>query len=560
MTLSQLAVAADEVYQLLTDGAIKQYTPATPSIPWKTIIVSNPNNAQIAACGPPSTLGIRQSAGNVFRLASGTVQSIGTNASLLWGAHDGSAFWQWQKTTSKLWYMGRETGGKWEVRDTNPHTRDLAFVGDTTTAGVGTYQISVSGVITRFQGPGDWAVVESSYSNTAIAADGKALYALKRDGTVARFEGGKWESIRGAPAVQIAGGVAGLFQRQADGKIFKHREGSSWDLVDQNGDNVDIAVANSAYRVTSTGEIYILRQNGSWERIKAEDAHAAPPTAGSGIQPEAVYDAGFKGASPVLLRIGNGGAGQTGLVQVLAEAYIKSRVAAGRSPFKVAWYKSDTTESIKYLKDGVADVGITYTQAAEDLAIEQGIALSSHYIFREHFLLTGPPSNPAKLDKDMDIFHQLSKLYEAAEAANTTPPVRFLSRYDKSATSIKDSELWIKIGQVPWAMKYSNWYHQYMAYPIQALTAAAALEEYTLTDWGTYLSVDDSVQKQVVVYKHGLDDPKDVLLMPAHLLVGAKAQDLPMAKDFAAWATGKEGQDAIAGFKKRGEQVYSKAP
>ncbi|KAL2844536.1 hypothetical protein BJY01DRAFT_248153 [Aspergillus pseudoustus] len=548
MSLSQLAVVADEAYQLLTDGTIKQYTPSNKPT-WKTIITSNPDNVQIAGNSP---LGIRQSNGTVYRVAK-TVQAIGTNASRLWG-HNG-AFWQWQKGNSKLWYMGRETGGRWEVRDTNPHTTDLAFVGDVT------YQIAVNGQITRYESPGHWAVTDSSYSNTAIAADSDALYALKRDGTVARFdEAGKWELIGGAPAVQIAGGAAGLFQRQADGKIYKYTGGPGWSLVDDNGDNVDIAVANSAYRVTATGEIYILRaQNGSWERIKEKDAHPAPPT-DSGVQPEAVYDGGFKGASQVLLRIGNGGAGQTGLVKVLAEAYIKSRVAGGAAPFKVAWYKSDTTESIKYLKDGVTDVGITYTQAAEDLAIEQGIALSSHYIFREHFLLTGPPSNPAKLDPNADIFHQLSKLYETAEAGNTTPAVRFLSRYDKSATSIKDSELWIKIGQVPWAMKYSNWYHQYMAYPIQALTAAAVLQEYTLTDWGTYLSVDDSVQKQVTVYKHGQDDPKDVLLMPAHLLVGAKAQDLTLAKDFATWATGTEGQATIASFKKRDQQVYSTAP
>ncbi|KAL3496331.1 hypothetical protein BJX62DRAFT_119102 [Aspergillus germanicus] len=548
MTLSQLAVFADEAYQLLTDGTIKQYTPSNKSNPWYTAITANPSNVQITATNP---LAIRQSNGSVWRLTNGTVKAIGSNASLLWG-HDG-AFWQWQKTTSKLWYMGKDTGGKWVVHDTNPHTRDLAFVNSAT------YQIAVNGQIMRYDSPGHWSVVESSYSNTAIAADGGALYALKRDGQVARYDEGNWELIGGATAVQIAGGKAGLFQRQASGRIYKYGGGASWDLVDQNADNVNIVVADSAYRVTSTGEIYTLRDNGSWERIKEENAHPAPPT-DSGVHPEAVYDAGYKGDGAIRLRIGNGGAGQTGLVQVLAEAYIKSRVASGSKPFKVAWYKSDTTESIKYLKDGVADVGITYTQAAEDLAIEQEIALSSHYIFREHFLLTGPPSNPAKLDPKTDIFHQLSTLYAAAEAGDTTPPVRFLSRYDKSATSIKDSELWIRIGQVPWAMKYSNWYHQYMAYPIQALTAAAVLGEYTLTDWGTYLSVDDAVRNQITVYKHGQDDPKDILLMPAHLLVGAKAQDLTLAKDFAAWATGKEGQAAVAGFKKRGEQVYSTAP
>ncbi|KAL4786873.1 hypothetical protein BJX76DRAFT_62864 [Aspergillus varians] len=546
MSLLQIGVVGQECYQLLTDGTIKQYVPGKD---WKVVITKNADNVQIAANTP---LGIRQKNGAVYRLTK-TVQAIGNNASLLWGWK--GTFWQWQKGNSKLWYMGFDTGGKWEVRGTNPHTKDLAFTQD------GAYQLAVNGQITQYQSPERWGPTDMSYSNTAIAADDEALYALKRDGQVSCLTGGTWTSLGGATAVQIAAGDAGLFQRRGDGKIYKYSgSGVLWDVVSQDADNINIAVASSAYRVNSKGEIFILRDSGDWDRIKEEDPHPAPPTP-SGVQPEKVYDGGFPNAAEVLLRIGNGGAGQTGLVEVLANAYIKSRVARGVKPFKVAWYKSDTTESINYLKNGVADVAITYTAAAEDLAIEQGIALApSHYIFREHFLLTGPLSNPAKLDPNADILHQISTLYAAAEAGNTPLPVRFLSRYDKSATSIKDSELWIKIGQVPWAMKYSNWYHQFMAYPIQALTAAAALHEYTLTDWGTYLSVDDSVRSQITVYKHGLDDPKDLLLMPAHLLVGAKALDLELAKNFAAWATGPEGQATIKGFVKHGEQVYSTAP
>lgn len=33
------------------------------------------------------------------------------------------------------------------------------------------------------------------------------------------------------------------------------------------------------------------------------------------VTPQAVYDGGFNNASPILLRIGNGGAGQSGLVK-----------------------------------------------------------------------------------------------------------------------------------------------------------------------------------------------------------------------------------------------------
>lgn len=41
-----------------------------------------------------------------------------------------------------------------------------------------------------------------------------------------------------------------------------------------------------------------------------------------------------------------------------------------------------------------------------------------------------------------------SKIFDVAENNKTDPPVRFLSRYDKSATNIKESLLWASIGQV----------------------------------------------------------------------------------------------------------------
>ncbi|KMU85712.1 hypothetical protein CIHG_03752 [Coccidioides immitis H538.4] len=140
-------------------------------------------------------------------------------------------------------------------------------------------------------------------------------------------------------------------------------------------------------------------------------------------------------------------------------------------------------------------------------------------------------------------------------------PVRFLSRYDKSATNIKEAELWLSIGQVPWATAYSTWYHQYITFPIQALTAAILLREYTITDYGTYLSIPRGLRDQMVIYKKGTNDADDPLLNPAHLLVGARAKNAKMAKEFAKWLVSKEGgQKVIEGFKKDGQQLYSPAP
>lgn len=206
-------------------------------------------------------------------------------------------------------------------------------------------------------------------------------------------------------------------------------------------------------------------------------------------------------------------------------------------------------------------MGITYTPSAEQIAIDQGIAKSpAWYAWRDHFLLVGPASNPANLSKSSNIKTMFSDIYSAAEDEDTDPPVRFLTRYDKSATNIKDSQLWIEIGQVPWATKYSTWYHQYIAYPIQALTAAISLEEYTITDRGTFLSIDKDLQKKTVIYKAATDEPEDPLLNPAHMLIGKGAKNEKMADRFAKWVISEEGQKAIVAFKKNGEQLYTEAP
>lgn len=63
--------------------------------------------------------------------------------------------------------------------------------------------------------------------------------------------------------------------------------------------------------------------------------------------------------------------------------------------------------------------------------------------------------------------------------------------------------------KVPWAYAYSTWYHQYPRFPVEALRAAAALEEYTLTDRGTYTVADPAVRGALEVYLVGSDSAKD---------------------------------------------------
>ena len=151
------------------------------------------------------------------------------------------------------------------------------------------------------------------------------------------------------------------------------------------------------------------------------------------------------------------------------------------------------------------------------------------------------------------------------------PATRFLSRFDKSATNIKESQIFITIGQVfyflsstilgiylltakvPWALNYSKWYHQYERFPSEALEAAAMLSEYTLTDLGTWFSSPKSISCRLKVFKRGSDDADDLLLNPAHLLRGKRASiaNQMIYKKFMSWVISPTGgQRVVENFSK----------
>jgi len=300
-------------------------------------------------------------------------------------------------------------------------------------------------------------------------------------------------------------------------------------------------------------------------------ASSGTSTAGVSIAPQATYNGGYTNAKDVRLRIANGGAGQSGLIGAWADAFIKYMVKERHvEPFLVAWYLGDTTESLGLLAAGSVDIAVTYNEAAEKQSKDSGAAVALVYGFRDHFLLVGPKSNPAKLNEKDDILVMFNKIVSQGNTdiavppdPDVRPPTRFLSRYDKSATNIKESQLFITIGQVPWALVYSKWYHQYPRFPLQALEAASLLSEYTLTDRGTWLSSPRSATSQLKIFKTGTDDANDPLLNPAHVLLGSNANvnNKDISSAFIKWVVGEPGgQYVVSQFKKHGEVLYSKAP
>ena len=222
---------------------------------------------------------------------------------------------------------------------------------------------------------------------------------------------------------------------------------------------------------------------------------------------------GSKGvtSAPLKLRIATGGAGQSGLVKALADAFIDDQVKrTGCEPFSVGWLKSDTAGSFNYLAQASADLSITYHKVAEEVAMDQGVSDRRVYAWRDHFMLVGSKANPAKLSTDgtTPIVTLFKQIFRAAIASGNS--IRFLSRFDKSATNMKEANIWTRIGQVPWAYPYSFWYHVVPAFPFQALEAAAKLGEYHLVDWGTWNGVDQWVRDEMSVYVSLFGSPRKI--------------------------------------------------
>ena len=226
------------------------------------------------------------------------------------------------------------------------------------------------------------------------------------------------------------------------------------------------------------------------EYINPELAQRDPLT----VPPEETYHGPYPATVPIKLRIATGGAGQSGLIRALADAFIADTCSGDKvAPFGVAWLKSDTTASFNYLAQNAADVSITYHAAAEEIAIQQGIAERRVYAWRDHWMLVGPTSNPASLpypsDPNQTVHALFGGIFRAAVSSqNSSEPVRFLSHWDKSACNIKESFLWTSIGMVPWAEPKSRWYHARTADPFTAMKTAIQNGEYTLTDRGTWIA------------------------------------------------------------------------
>jgi tungstate transport system substrate-binding protein len=205
-----------------------------------------------------------------------------------------------------------------------------------------------------------------------------------------------------------------------------------------------------------------------------------------------------------------------------------------------------TGQALATAAHGDADLVLVHDPEAERKFIAQGHGIDRRQIAWNDFILVGPRADPAHVAGGDDAVAAL-KAIAAAGAA-------FVSRGDKSGTDALEHRLWRAAAIDPAQAGGGSWYRDIGGGMGAALNTAAAMDAYTISDRGTWLSFAN--KRDLTVLVEG--DPRllnryDVILLNPQKHPEAKQQP---AHHFADWLASPEGQAAIGAYKVNGEQLF----
>jgi tungstate transport system substrate-binding protein len=202
-----------------------------------------------------------------------------------------------------------------------------------------------------------------------------------------------------------------------------------------------------------------------------------------------------------------------------------------------------TGKALDTAQRGDADLLLVHDPEAEQQFMDEGHGSTRRQIAWNDFIIVGPSADPARVKG------------VAALKAIASAQAPFVSRGDKSGTNAAELRLWKIAGQTPDVLNKEKWYRDIGGGMGQALNAASAMDAYTLSDRGTWLSFGN--KGSLVIAIEG--DPRlinryDVIELNPQKHAGSK---LAAAKVFADWLVSSEGQQAIGAYQMNGQKLFN---
>jgi tungstate transport system substrate-binding protein len=206
-----------------------------------------------------------------------------------------------------------------------------------------------------------------------------------------------------------------------------------------------------------------------------------------------------------------------------------------------------TGKAIDTARRGDADLLLVHDPEAEQHFMDEGQGSTRRQIAWNDFVIVGPSADPAHIRGGNDSVAAL-KAIAAAQAP-------FVSRGDKSGTNAEELRLWKAGGFTPDTLGAGKWYRDIGGGMGQALNAASAMNAYTLSDRGTWLSFNNKGSLVIVIEGDSrLINRYDVIELNPQKHANANLDD---ARVFADWLVSPEGQRAVGAYQVNGEKLFN---
>jgi tungstate transport system substrate-binding protein len=202
-----------------------------------------------------------------------------------------------------------------------------------------------------------------------------------------------------------------------------------------------------------------------------------------------------------------------------------------------------TGRALEYGRRGDVDLILVHSPADEIEFVERGYGTRRHCVMYNDFLLVGPALDPAEI-KGKTAVNALKRIINSDST--------FISRGDDSGTHKKELSLWETAGG---EYSLNPGYIETGTGMGKTLLVAGEKEGYTLVDRGTYQSMKDSVDLDIMV------EGDDLLTNPYGIIATnpGKHPDVNNegAQKLITWILSNEAQQMIADFTKDGETLFT---
>jgi tungstate transport system substrate-binding protein len=204
-----------------------------------------------------------------------------------------------------------------------------------------------------------------------------------------------------------------------------------------------------------------------------------------------------------------------------------------------------TGQALRIGERGDCDVVFVHDRPAELAFVEHGFGIDRREVMYNDFILVGPKTDPAHVDSGKDIVAAFRQIAEVK--------VPFVARGDDSGTSKAELRFWKEAGIDPQATG-SGWYRDTGSGMGPTLNTAAAMDGYTLSDRGTWLSFKNKQNLTIVVEgDRRLFNQYGVMLVNPEKHPHVKRE---LGERFIDWLTSADGQRAIAEYEINGAQLF----